>query len=228
MEYFKYRNYNIELNKKAKNKNMYFRVKSDATITVTCPFHITKESVLVYLDQFINKIEKKYDIDLLNKLDYQNGGRFIYLGETYIIEYHKSSRESCQLKDDKLLVYLKDTNEVDATRVIDKFIKNQAIKIFNERFELIVEQFKHIDFKPTLKVRKMSSKFGVCFYKKASITLSTILLHYDFECIDYVIVHELSHFIQPNHSKKFYYLIETYLPNYKNAEAKLKNIKISY
>ncbi|MGL4382745.1 MAG: M48 metallopeptidase family protein, partial [Bacilli bacterium] len=65
--------------------------------------------------------------------------------------------------------------------------------------------------------------FGACYYKKALITFACMLLQYDYMAIDYDIIHELAHFIHPNHSKRFYYLIQKYMPNYKEAEALLKN-----
>ena len=228
MEYFKFGSYNIELNRKMKNKNIYFRVKSTGNITVNCPYHTKNETIMVYLEQFIKKIETKYDTSALTKLDYQDGGSFRFLGEQYEILYLKSTKNNCLISDDKLLVYLKESNYENALKVIDKFMKEQALRIFTPRFAELASNFEQIDFLPTLKIKKMTSKFGVCFYKKASITLSTLLLHYDYECLDYVIIHELAHFVQPNHSKKFYYLIEIYLPNYKKAEAKLKNLRLTY
>jgi len=228
MEYFNYKNYSIELNRKSKNKNIYFRVKTDGIILVTCPYHIEKDMIERYLDKFIAKVENKYETSQLNKLDYRNGGNFMFLASNYEITYLKATKNHCQFDGDKLLVYMKEPSYESAIKVIDKFLKEKATKILNERFLMIIQEFQHLDFVPILKIRKMTSKFGICYYKKATITLSTLLLHYDYECIDYVIIHELAHFIQPNHSKKFYYLVEKYLPNYKEVEAKLKNLKIAY
>ena len=53
-----------------------------------------------------------------------------------------------------------------------------------------------------------------------------VLVHLEKELIDYVIVHELCHFIQPNHSKLFYQEVQKRLPDYKEREKKLKEIGI--
>lgn len=227
MEEITYCGYHILISRKSKNKNTYFRVKNDGTILVTCPYHIETKILMPYIDSFITKLATKYDESALNKLDYKNGGQFIFLGKDYKIRFNKTNeKEIAILNDCYLDVYLK--SEENIVSVIDNFLRKEANVLLNQRFNIIIEQFKHIDFIPQLKIRKMTSRFGVCYYKKASITLSTLLMHYELDCIDYVIVHELAHFIQPNHSKKFYYLVEMYLPNYKSTEKKLKNLKVSY
>ena len=76
---------------------------------------------------------------------------------------------------------------------------------------------------PNLKIKKMKTRWGVCNTKNHNVTLNIELFRYDFECLDYVIIHELAHFIEPNHSKNFWKIVEKYCPNYKEIRKKLKN-----
>ncbi|MDL2211331.1 M48 family metallopeptidase [Erysipelotrichaceae bacterium OttesenSCG-928-M19] len=228
MATYQYQGYYIELIRKAKNKNIYFKVQSDGSIRVTCPYHVSEQLINEYLNEFIEKINKKYDSNSLVKVDYLDKGIFYYLGKKLEIRYQQANRDYCQINDGFLDVYTNDFTFTNIKRIIDKFIKKEAESILSKQFQMLVQSFNHINFMPSLKIRKMTSKFGVCYYKKASITLSTLLIHYDYECINYVIIHELAHFVQPNHSKKFYYLVEQYVPNYKAVQNKLKNLKIDY
>ena len=68
----------------------------------------------------------------------------------------------------------------------------------------------------------MTSRWGVCNIRSHNVTLNYHLLKYDICCLDYVIVHELSHFIHPNHSSDFWNLVGKYYPKYKNARKMLK------
>ena len=68
----------------------------------------------------------------------------------------------------------------------------------------------------------MTSRWGVCNIRNHNVTLNIELSKYDMDCLDYVIVHELSHFIHHNHSKSFWNLVEKYYPNYKISRKKLK------
>ena len=76
---------------------------------------------------------------------------------------------------------------------------------------------------PNLKIRKMRTRWGVCNTKNHNVTLNYNLYKYDIECLDYVIIHELSHFIFPNHSKNFWQQVSKYCPNYKEIRRKLKD-----
>ena len=75
---------------------------------------------------------------------------------------------------------------------------------------------------PNLKIRKMTSRWGVCNIKNYNVTLNYQLSKYNIRCLDYVIVHELSHFVYPNHSRNFWNLVGKYYPNYKECRKELK------
>ena len=76
---------------------------------------------------------------------------------------------------------------------------------------------------PILKIRTMKTRWGVCNRKIKSVTLNFNLIKYDYDCLDYVIVHELSHFVHFDHSKEFWNTVSKYYPNYKIIQKKLKN-----
>jgi predicted metal-dependent hydrolase len=75
-------------------------------------------------------------------------------------------------------------------------------------------------------VRKVSLKYNVSNWgscsSKGNINLSTRLLFAPSEVIDYVIIHELAHLVELNHSKRFWLLVETVMPDYEEKEEWLK------
>ena len=71
-------------------------------------------------------------------------------------------------------------------------------------------------------VRKMFSRYGSNSIKLKHITYSTILMHYDKEIIDSVIIHELAHCFEANHGDKFYRIVYKYCPNYKKLHNNLR------
>lgn len=68
----------------------------------------------------------------------------------------------------------------------------------------------------------MKTRWGVCNRKDNSVTLNSELIRYEADKLDYVIIHELSHFVHFNHSKNFWNLVSKYCPNYKQARKDLK------
>ena len=72
-----------------------------------------------------------------------------------------------------------------------------------------------------VKITSAKKRFGSCSSKN-SLCFSLMLMLYEQEAIDYVIVHELAHITHKNHSSNFYALVKKYYPDYKSAEAALK------
>ena len=95
-------------------------------------------------------------------------------------------------------------------------------EIFSDRLMYWYNEYVENIPRPNLKIRKMTSRWGVCNIKNNNITLNSELYKYDITCLDYVIVHELSHFIYPNHSKNFWLQVSKYYPKYKEARKMLK------
>ncbi len=72
------------------------------------------------------------------------------------------------------------------------------------------------------RVRKMKTRWGSCNVKERRIWLSSYLGAYPEECLEYVIVHELCHLLERGHNKRFYALVASCLPDWKERRAKLK------
>ena len=68
----------------------------------------------------------------------------------------------------------------------------------------------------------MSTRWGVCNTKLKKVTLNSELVYKDMKCLDYVIVHELSHLIEANHSKRFWSLVEENCPDYKRIRKEVQ------
>ena len=76
--------------------------------------------------------------------------------------------------------------------------------------------------KPTVKVRDMTSRWGVCHLEKRQITFSTRLYNMPQAAQIYVVVHEYCHFLQPNHSPAFWAEVAKLLPDWKERRDLLK------
>lgn len=66
-----------------------------------------------------------------------------------------------------------------------------------------------------IKVRSMTSRWGVCHVTKRTITLAQQLAVKPLPAIEYVILHEYCHFVYPNHQREFWTLVEQYMPDWK-------------
>ena len=103
----------------------------------------------------------------------------------------------------------------------DKWYKNECERVFSERIEYCLQSFNDIP-RFSLRIRKMTSRWGVNNVTKKIITLNSELLKRDVTLIDYVIVHELCHFYEANHSSRFWAQVEKRYPYYKLARKRLR------
>lgn len=76
--------------------------------------------------------------------------------------------------------------------------------------------------KPHVTVRTMKTRYGSCSVGRGRITLNAMLLKAPAASAEYVVLHELAHFLHPNHSKAFYAFIERYMPDWRERERMLR------
>ena len=69
----------------------------------------------------------------------------------------------------------------------------------------------------------MKTKWGICTPSKNEITFNLNLIKTPLECIEYVVLHELSHFKHPNHSRNFHNFVTRFMPNWKERKKILDN-----
>ena len=200
--------YNVEVVVK-NNKNTYIKVRDDLTIYVTTNYLATKRYIKGLLDcevdflkKSIARVKKRKEIE----------SEFYYLGKKYVIMLVQS--ESVTISDDK--IYVK------SLTTLEKWIRSEMLRIFTERLLMNYQKFEeNIPF-PKLKIRNMKTRWGVCNKRDDSVTLNSKLIRYSIREIDYVIVHELSHFVHFDHSREFWNTVSYYMPDYKKAVKVLK------
>lgn len=101
--------------------------------------------------------------------------------------------------------------------------KEAARTLVHER---LVQFNAHYNFEyRTVSIKNQRSKWGSCSSKK-NLNFNYQIAHLPPHLADYVVVHELCHLAELNHSKKFWELVATVLPNWRALRAELKGIRI--
>ena len=203
------KDYDIVIEKKRTTKNTYIRVKKDLKVTVTTSIFTTTKSIEKLIYDNYERICKMIDFQ---EVKAKNNSGFYYLGKQYVVVY--CDREDIEFDGDK--VYLPHNFD------IDKWYKKKAKDLFLERLDYNYEKFtKNIPY-PKLRIRKMTSRWGVCNIRTHIITLNLELIKRDIPYLDYVINHEMSHLIHGDHSNRFWKLVEENMPNYKKYRDEMK------
>lgn len=147
---------------------------------------------------------------------YHEDGYVYIFNQRYQIVSRDIQKYICQIHDDKLYVYhhnIQRCVEIYLKKLLLDYIEEKVIGYLAYDFDLKM---------PIIEIKKYKGRWGSCFYKDNKITFNLSLVHLEKSLIDYVIVHELVHFLQPNHSTLFYQEIEKRMPDYKQRIKLLK------
>lgn len=199
-------------------KNCYLKVEQ-GQIKISCSrlFEINKIEQLIRNNQA--KIIKQLN-EYQPKYLYQDKGYVDIFNKRYQIVLKDLQIKKCAIHDDKIYVYDKHLQQC-----IEQYLK----QILYNYLETKIQEYLKTSFQlvfPEIEIKKLKRRWGACFYQKNKLSFNQALIHLDYQLIDYVIIHELCHFIEANHSKAFYLEIEKRLPDYKERERKLKEISI--
>lgn len=210
--------YKIEYSLKIKNihikldKNLDILVKANPLIS-----HIIIENFLFNnIDKLNLLIKKKKDSSLYNI----NEKKISIFGDEHNIFIEKSFKnETYKIYHKKIFLFLNEKENVE--KVIRRFLKKTA-----EAY--IIPRTVYLANKLNIKIGKISIKWlmstwGICHNNSREISFSSKLVIFDKSTIDYVIIHELCHLIEPNHSANFWNNVKQFCPDFKIFRNRLKN-----
>ena len=174
--------YDVVITRKSGNKNIYMRVKDDLKIYVTANRLTPSKYILMVLQKNEKALIKM--IDNVNRKN-ANNSKFFYLGKEYDIVY--TNNNDITLGKDKVFI--------DKNIDIKKWYKKKAQIVFKAELDKIYRSFPYDIPYPSLTIREMKTRWGVCNTKDKKVTLNLSLIRKDLIYLDYVIVHELCHLI---------------------------------
>lgn len=200
--------FNVFITRK-NNKNMYLRVKKDG-IYISCNYFVTNSMIKSFIMKNEEDIIRMYET--VQRKEKKNE-EFYYLGNSYdVVVLNTVSK----------IEFVGNQVFVKNKTYLNTFLKNECERIFNERVKICYNLFEEDIPYPKVMIGKMKRKWGYCNKRQELIKLNSELIKYSIDEIDYVIIHELCHFIEFNHSKNFWKYVKKYKPNYKENTKVLK------
>jgi predicted metal-dependent hydrolase len=153
---------------------------------------------------------------------YVNGETHRYLGRQYRLKSIQSQPDCVKLTRGWLYVYTDDThNTVRVKELVEGWYRKQAERVFAERLEAMLPRFAHLGvIRPTLVIKHLEARWGSCT-GSGTITLNLRLMQVAKQYIDYVVVHELCHLVEHNHSRQFYLLLDRMMPDWEQRRQTL-------
>jgi len=161
---------------------------------------------------------------------YVSGETHRYLGRQYRLKVIEgaSANANGSVERDRSYIYVTTQDKTDKERIkrlLDDWYRAHARQVFAERLETCYPKVEHLDIVyPDLAIRVLKSRWGSCS-PKGRITLNVKLIQVPRSYIDYVIFHELCHLAEPNHSPRYYELLDRVLPDWRERREKLNRFE---
>ena len=195
-------------------KNINLRVKPGEIIYVSANKRIPVNVIEGFIkskEEFILEAFERFEKNGKNaennrEISYNTGDEINYFGKNLSLKVVQSPKESVKASSEYIYIFVKDVNDREKKeRLLKKWELNLAKEVFKEMGVAY----------PSICIRKMTSRWGSCKPNGGKITLNLELIHKPKECLRYVVVHELAHFIHPNHSSDFWRVVGNIMPDYK-------------
>lgn len=211
-------------------KNINIRIKADQSIYVSADFCVTDDVIEEFIKSKADYILKSLDhyADIAKYApkpkQYIDGESFRILGHDRRLKVVQGKRNVVESDESYITLIVKDVTNFDLKKkIMDKWLKNYCKEVLLAVCESVYPKFQKygIEF-PELRFRTMVSRWGSCQPKRKILTFNIALIEAPLSCIEYVVTHEFTHFLQPNHSKKFYNQLAMFMPDWQERKKVLE------
>ena len=209
-------------------KTLAITVKPDKSVVVSAPHTAEEEAIerilrkrsawIVRQQRFLNQFLPRTPVR-----QFVSGETHLYLGRQYRLRLRQADSEEVKLIGGYLYIHVGDTSHIERVReLLYQWYASHAEVRFHERLTACMQQIAGWNIPaPQLEIRSMTRSWGSCS-PSGRLTLNIDLIRAPRACIDYVILHEICHLVHPNHSRDFYKLLSTVMPDWQSRKMRLK------
>lgn len=210
----------IKINKieRSKRKTIALLVNSDATLTVKAPFLIPQgyiEKIITKKHNWIiKKVKEVKDKPQIKTHEFVNGEGFLFLGKSYRLKI--GNYTSVQLGD---YLFFPKSKKGQLQEDLTDWYKQQAFQKITSRANWYSKKM-GVSYS-ALKLSSAEKRWGSCG-RSNTLSINWRLVMAPLKTLDYVVVHELTHIEQKNHSKRFWNRVKVILSDYEKSRDWLK------
>ena len=217
----------------ADRKRLRIVVSPELTVDVFAPNSASGEQVQAaikkkapWIVRTLDKLEGYHPLPMPTR--YLSGETMVYLGRQYRLKVENGSKQPAKLLGRFLWVWVEDKTDAQyIKKSVDAWYRKRAYETLGRYMEKCYRiASRHGVQEPIMVIRLMRRRWGSCS-PSGRITLNVNLVKVPVHCIEYVIIHELCHLINHNHSKAFYSLLTRCLPDWSQRKEALDKFRLS-
>lgn len=207
------------IRRSTRTKKIKLAVKSDGTVELVIPKFVPLfmgKSFATLHEDWIEKHSQKAK-NKLPDIPTEDGAMLPFLGRHLRLNLQKSIKNKVEKSKEELIVSYK--NKKYIAKNIEQFYREAARKVCTERVVYFTEKM-NLNF-GTIRIKNQKTRWGSCS-GKGNINFNWKIVKEKMEIIDYLVIHEICHLKEMNHSKRFWKLVEDLDPKYREHAKYLK------
>ena len=209
-------------------KNINLRISSDG-VFVSAPRLVPVQTIEAFLHANAAMILRARERAQARRristetMDFAEGEWVPYLGRELPLRLREGTKNSAALCGGEIVLTVKDASDAAMCRkTMEKWLREECLRAVTACCEAVYPYFARRGVKfPELRLRKMTSRWGSCQPTKGVVTFNSSLISVPMDCVEYVAVHELAHFLRADHSAEFYAIVAALIPDWRARRERL-------
>ena len=207
---------------RSKRRSIALEISSDGTFIVRAPHFVGEQAIQEFISRKRKWIDKIYDrarnrLTLFRPKQFIEGEIFLYLGNEYALHITQDMYGKLIFEDRFIL----NARYLPKARILfERWYREEAFMLFTLRCKFYAENM-GVRYN-SINLSSAKHRWGSC-YPDGNLRFNWHLVMAPKDIIDYVVVHELAHLVEPNHSSRFWAIVEKVFQDHRQAKQWLKD-----
>ena len=214
-------------------KNMHLQVKPpDGHVVISAPLSVDDKAIEAYARTQLGFIKKSIaqfqDQPRASKRQYVSGETMYIWGKQYFLVFTPDNQKnSFEIQNQNIVLSM---NTKSTVKQRDAYVKEEYRKILKEEIEKRLPKWEaQTGLKcDSWQTKYMITKWGACNTDKKKLWFNLQLVQKPHACLDYVILHELTHLLTRKHDVTFIAHMDKYMPNWREVRKELNDSRLDY
>lgn len=223
---------NINIDVVRKNiKNIHLGVyPPDGVVRIAVPLKTNEDAIRLFIVSklsWIKRSQKKFEEqERLSDREFKQRESHYFLGKRYLLNVIEDKKPRVFVKNKTHLnLYVKpNSTQKQKALIINKWYRDELKK----RIPSLIKKWEDLmNVKVTdWRIKQMKTKWGTCNIEQKRVWINLELAKKPEHCLEYIIVHEMTHLSIRHHNEQFLYLMDKYLPNWRQLKTELNKLPI--
>lgn len=214
-------------------KNVHLSVHPpEGRVRVSTPKHIDQDTLRAYIIAKLPWIRKQQQKLQLQEReaprDMVGGESHYYNGQRYLLEIvEREAPPEVDLGHHTITLYVRSATDPDKRLAVLREWYRARLK---ERLPALIQRYEKLMNVQVAEfgVKQMKTRWGTCNPAAGRIWVNLELAKKPASCLEYIVVHEMVHLLEPSHNERFKQLMTQYMPNWRSYRDDLNSLPVRY